>query len=277
MKSLKSKVVVITGATRGLGAAFALTLARAGCQLILCGRRENDLATIAERVVSFGGGRPDLVQLDLADVSSVSRAVNQIVALNTGIDILINNGAMWLENSQTPYKAEDVLSVVNAAITGTFLIIQGLKTAMQKSSAPDILTIGSISGLPNAALQSVSVPFYAAKRGQIALADGLRQEFINTKFRSILINPPYLDDAMPDESNWAAASNREQGQRTATSDVVEATIFALTRPRHISLNLEIGADEGGQYTCELCQHFMKSHCLKNSMSRRGNCHDNAVV
>ena len=175
MESLKSKVVVITGATRGLGAAFALTLARAGCQLILCGRRENDLATIAERVVSFGGERPILVQLDLADVSSVSRTVNQIVALNTGIDILINNGATWLENSQTPYKAEDVLSVVNAAITGTFLFIQGLKTAMQKSSAPDILTIGSISGLPNAALQSVSVPFYAAKRGQIALADGLRQ------------------------------------------------------------------------------------------------------
>ena len=105
MESLKSKVVVITGATRGLGAAFALILARAGCQLILCGRRENDLATIAERVVSFGGERPILVQLDLADVSSVSRTVNQIVALNTGIDILINNGAMWLENSQTPYKA----------------------------------------------------------------------------------------------------------------------------------------------------------------------------
>ena len=247
MESLKSKVVVITGATRGLGAAFALILARAGCQLILCGRRENDLATIAERVVSFGGERPTLVQLDLADVSSVSRAVNQIVALNTGIDILINNGAMWLENSQTPYKAEDVLSVVNAAITGTFLFIQGLKTAMQKSSAPDILTIGSISGLPNAALQSVSVPFYAAKRGQIALADGLSQVFINTKFRSILINPPYLDDAMPDEPNWAAASNRKQGQRATTRDVVEAAIFALTRPRHISLNLEIGADEGGLF------------------------------
>ena len=247
MESLKSKVVVITGATRGLGAAFALTLACAGCQLILCGRRENDLATIAERVVSFGGERPTLVQLDLADVSSVSRAVDQIVALNTGIDILINNGAMWLENSQTPYKAEDVLSVVNAAITGTFLFIQGLKTAMQKSSAPDILTIGSISGLPNAALQSVSVPFYAAKRGQIALADGLRQEFINTKFRSILINPPYLDDAMLDEPNWATANNREQGQHATTRDVVEAAIFALTRPRHISLNLEIGADEGGLF------------------------------
>ena len=136
---------------------------------------------------------------------------------------------------------------MNAAITGTFLFIQGLKTAMQKSSAPDILTIGSISGLPNAALQSVSVPFYAAKRGQIALADGLRQEFINTKFRSILINPPYLDDAMLDEPNWATANNREQGQHATTRDVVEAAIFALTRPRHISLNLEIGADEGGLF------------------------------
>ena len=52
---------------------------------------------------------------------------------------------------------------------------------------------------------------------------------------------------MLDEPNWATANNREHGQRATTRDVVEAAIFALTRPRHISLNLEIGADEGGLF------------------------------
>ena len=110
-----------------------------------------------------------------------------------------------------------------------------------------MLTIGSISGLPNAALQSVSVPFYAAKRGQVALAEGLRQEFNGSPLRSILINPPYLDDALPGEKSWIDASARVKGDRGTTRDIVEAALFALTRPRHISLTINLDADDGGLF------------------------------
>lgn len=247
MHNLNKKVVVVTGAGRGLGAAFALSLARAGCELVLCGRRVADLKTMANRVVELGGARPEIVTLDLANAVSVRGAISRIVSLKPCVDILINNGAMWLESGDEPYPEADVLNVVNAAITGTFLLVQGLRPLMQASDTPDVLTIGSISGLPNAALQTVSVPFYAAKRGQVALAEGLRQEFAGSKFRSILINPPYLDDVLPELQEWSDAGQRQKGERGTSRDVVEAALFALTRPRHVSLTVEIGADDGGLF------------------------------
>jgi NAD(P)-dependent dehydrogenase (short-subunit alcohol dehydrogenase family) len=243
----EKKVVVITGAGRGLGAALALSLAPLGFELILCGRRLSDLASVADAVVGHGGTPPKIVCLNLADPASVRKSVAEIAELETHVDVLINNGAMWLEASAEAYTEEEVLSVTNAAISGTFLLVQGLRPLMQASDAPDVLTIGSISGLPNAALQSASVPFYAAKRGQVALAEGLRQEYKGSKFRSILINPPNLDDAMPGQQEWTNAQARVKGGRATTRDVVEAALFALSRPRHISLTIELGADDGGLF------------------------------
>ncbi|UXS01233.1 SDR family oxidoreductase [Agrobacterium tumefaciens] len=247
MNTLAGKIAVITGAGRGLGAAFALSLADAGCELVLCGRRTEDLQTIATLVAERGGKEPEIIALDLAGAQSIDDAVNRIAARKDRVDILINNGAMWLEASDEPYRQEDVLAVINAAITGTFLFVQGLRPLMLASETPDVVTIGSISGLPNAALQSVSVPFYAAKRGQVALAEGLRQAFSGSRFRSILVNPPYLDDARPDQQDWMDAATRQKGERGTSRDVVEAALYALTRPRHISLTIDIDADDGGLY------------------------------
>lgn len=247
MTNLEGKVVVVTGAGRGLGAAFALYLADLGCDLFLCGRRVVDLQSIAEQIQARGGITPKTVALDLADAQSVNQALSRITSLTKQVDILINNGAMWLETRAEPYADQEVSNVINAATTGTFLLTQGLRPLMQKSDEPDVVTIGSISGLPNAALQSVSVPFYAAKRGQIALAEGLRQAFAGSKFRSILINPPYLDDARPDQQDWIDAADRHKGQRGTSRDVVEAAVFALSRPRHVSLTIEIGTDDGGLF------------------------------
>lgn len=247
MADLAGKVVVVTGAGRGLGAAFAIFLAEAGCRLILCGRRAEDLQDVAGLVTRRSGETPQLVALDLADAASVRLAASRISVLTPRVDTLINNGAMWLESSAEPYADDDVLSVINSALSGTFLLVQKLRPLMELSDTPDVVTIGSISGLPNADLQSVSVPFYAAKRGQVALADGFRQEFSGTKFRSILLNPPYLDDVRPDQEDWIDAGKRHKGARGTNRDVVEATIFALTRPRHVSLTIEIGADDGGLF------------------------------
>lgn len=245
--TIRRKVVLVTGAGRGLGAALALSLGPMDCELILCGRREADLVSVADKVVKLGGKRPEIVRLDLADAASIGAAVARIAALTGHLDILINNGAMWLEARQEPYAEADVMNVVNSAVTGTFLLQQALRPLMEASDSPDVLTIGSISGLPNAALQTVSVPFYAAKRAQVALAEGWRQEFRGSNFRSILINPPYLEDALPGTQDWVDAGSRGSGARGTTRDVVEAALFALTRPRHISLTIELGTDDGGLF------------------------------
>lgn len=247
MMDLQDRVVVVTGAGRGLGAAFALAFAEAGCRLVLCGRTLADLEDIGRIVAARSGHSPDLVLLDLSDAASIATATGLIAQKHAQIDILVNNGAMWLEASAEPYAAAAVLGVINAAVSGTFLFTQGLQPLLARSPVPDVVTIGSISGLPNAPLQSVSVPFYAAKRGQVALADGLRQAYAGTPIRSILVNPPYLDDARPDRPDWEEAGRRQKGQRGTSRDVVEAVFFAIGRPRHISLTIDLDADDGGIY------------------------------
>lgn len=247
MVELKGRTAVITGAGRGLGAALALSLAEAGCDLVLCGRNAAALESLSGRILGATGRRPICVDVDLADSRSVEQAVDTIARSHGHVDLLVNNGAMWLESSDEPHTAEAVLGVVNSAVTGTFLFTQGLLPLLRRSAHPDIVTIGSVSGLPNAALQTVSVPFYAAKRAQAALADGLRQMLSGTPVRSISVHPPYLDDVQPGEPQWAAAAKRKKGARGTNRDVVEAVLFAVSRPRHVTLSIVVDADEGGLF------------------------------
>ena len=233
--NLKDLNVVITGAARGLGEALALTLADLGCNVILCGRSLTSLETVAGHIESRTGRRPKSFVLDLAESASVESAAKEITSNFPTIDVLINNGAAWLGGRESPYEAAEVMMAINSAITGTFLFTQALIPALQTSTRPDVVTIGSVSGLPNASLHTVSVPFYVAKHGQSALADGLRQMFLGTPIRSICIHPPWLKDISPLNAEWDAVPSLAKGEMATNRDIVEAVIFAITRPRHVTI------------------------------------------
>jgi NADP-dependent 3-hydroxy acid dehydrogenase YdfG len=233
--NLKDINVVITGAARGLGAASALTFADLGCNVILCGRSLTSLEVTASQIEKRTGYRPQSFKLDLADPASIESAAKEIANHFPTIDVLINNGAAWLGARETPYEAAEVTSAINSALTGTFLFTQALIPLLQKSARPDVVTIGSISGLPNASLHGVSVPFYVAKHGQAALADGLRQLFLGTPIRSICIHPPWLKDISPLDKEWDEVPSLAKGEMVTNRDIAEAIIYAITRPRHITI------------------------------------------
>ncbi len=244
--SLKDSHVVVTGAGRGLGAALALSLADMGCNVILCARSLAALDVIAGHIQTRTGRYPQKVQLDLADVASVEEATKEIIRNAPSVDVLINNGAAWLENRQSPYSSTEVMAVIGSHQTGTFLFTQALLPALQRSKRPDVVTIGSISGLLNANLYNASVPFYMAKHGQAAMADGLRQMFLGTPVRSICIHPPWLDDISPLDPDWDAVPERKKGERATNRDIVDAVVYAITRPRHITVaSMIIDSDSGG--------------------------------
>ena len=227
--------VIVTGAARGLGAALALGLSDLGCHLILCGRSLEALELAAGHIETRTGRRPPSYRVDLADAQSVQTCAGEIKKVVQNIDVLINNGAAWLGQRDTPYEAAEVMSAVNSAITGTFLFTQALLPALQKSARPDVVTIGSVSGLTNVSLYNTSVPFYAAKHGQTALADGLRQMFLGTPIRSICIHPPWIQDISPLDDGWETVSARSKGEMVTNRDILEAVVYAITRPRHVTI------------------------------------------
>ncbi len=246
--SFKDKRVIITGAGRGLGAAFAVVLADQGAGIIMCGRNMENLTSLAESIRLRTGRRPETLHIDLSDVSQVTLAAKKMRDEGKPLDILINNGAQWLPGRMDEHDAFSIASTITGAVTGTLLFTRGLIPLLEKSGAGDILNIVSIAGLPNAPLHEASVAFYAAKHGQTGMTDGLRQELRGKPVRVSAIYPPALEDISPlDPTVWNGG--RALGSLATNRDVVEASLFALSRPRHVTLaSIVIDPDRGGLYS-----------------------------
>ncbi|MEO1160882.1 MAG: SDR family NAD(P)-dependent oxidoreductase [Pseudomonadota bacterium] len=245
--ALKGKTVLITGAARGLGAAFATVLADAGAHVIMTGRLTEMLEGTAEAIRLRCGTKPETHLLDLSDPGAVNEFGEMIAKVHPKIDILINNGAQWLSGSMDDYDAYSVVSTINAAATGTFLLTRQLLPSLLATGAGDIVNIVSICGIANSAMHTAAVPYFMAKHAQTGLSDGLRQELKGKPVRVHALYPPYLETISPlNEEDWDA--ERGDVAMTTSRDVVEAGIFALTRPRHVTMaSIVLDADEGGLF------------------------------
>ena len=245
--ALKAKRVLVTGAARGLGAAFACVMADAGAQVIMTGRLTEMLESTAESIRLRTGTKPETHLLDLAEPGAANAFGEMITARYPQIDILINNGAQWLAGRMDEYDAYAAVNTINSAATGTFLLTRKLVPSLEASGAGDILNIVSTAGLPNALLQETSVPFQMAKHAQTAMSDGLRQELKGKPVRVHAIYPPTLDNISPlNAGQWNAV--RTEADLVTTRDVVEAGIYALTRPRNVTAAaIVLDSDTGGMF------------------------------
>lgn len=231
--SLRNAKVLVSGAGRGLGAALAVCLAEAGCEVLLTGRHLPNLQKVADAIFSRTGRRAGVHRLDIGRSDQIDAVVRAIDKSEFQLDILINNSSTWVPAQASPFSAEQVSAAVGSAITGTFLLTQALLPLLCSSERADILTIGSTSGVPGAALGNLSIPFYAAKQGQRALVDGLAELTAGTNVRGQCIHPPNLFDNTPLDGTWDQPPDPTRGQAATNRDVVEAALFALTRPRHV--------------------------------------------
>ena len=242
--AFNGKRVIITGAGRGLGAALALVLADKGADLQLTGRSRENLTAIAEAINNRTGRKPDVQLLDMADPSEVTLFAKALRDLGKPVDILINNAAQWLPGRMTEHDALSISQTIAANVTGTMLLTRGLVPLLEKSGAGDIMTVVSISGLPNVRLQNASVAFAASKQAQAAISDGLRQELKGRPVRVQAVFPPNLEDLSPLDPAWNTP--RDPSSAVTNRDIVETILFALERPRHVTLaSIIIDPDNGG--------------------------------
>lgn len=238
------KRVIITGAGRGLGAALAVVLADRGADLLLTGRSRENLTATTEAISNRTGRRPEARLLDMADASAVTLFAKALRDEGRPLDILINNAAQWLPGRMTEHDALAISQTIAANVTGTMLLTRGLVPLLENSGAGDIMTVVSISGLPNTRLQTASVAYAASKHAQAAISDGLRQELKGRPVRVQAVFPPYIEDLSPLDAAWNAP--REATSSVTNRDIVETILFALERPRHVTLaSIIIDPDTGG--------------------------------
>ncbi len=149
--SFKGKRVIVTGAGRGLGAAFAVVLADAGAEVIMTGRNMENLNSLAGSIKLRTGKRPETLHIDLADISQTTLAAKKMRDDGTPLDILINNAAQWLPGAMDSHDAYAIANTITGNVTGTLLFTRGLLPLLEKSGAGDILNIISTSGITQCA------------------------------------------------------------------------------------------------------------------------------
>jgi NAD(P)-dependent dehydrogenase (short-subunit alcohol dehydrogenase family) len=228
---LSGKRIVITGAGRGLGRALAITTADQGADLVLLGRNETALSTVAEAIKTRTGRHVASVPCDLAQPDSVTGACRQTLRTAPVIDVLINNGAPWLPGSIEDLADADIAATVAAAVTGTVLITKGLLPGLRRSAAADIVTIVSTAGLPGQNFGSASAAFHAAKHGQSGFSERLQEELKRYGIRVAAIYPPDFDDTDPLDPAWNTVRDPATGAKLTNREVVAAVMFAITAPR----------------------------------------------
>jgi short-subunit dehydrogenase len=230
---VSGKHVFITGAGRGLGAAMAVVFSDLGAKVTISGRTPENLYSLAESIRLRTGTAPEIIPMDLADISQVTLFAKKWRDEKRPLDILVNNGATWLSGPMDSHDALSIAQTITANVTGTLLLTRGFLPLLKASKSPDIINMISISGMHNVALQGASVAYVASKHGQAGFSDALRQELRGTGVRITAIYPPNIQDISPlNKHDW----DEERGPESwiTNKDVIGTILGSLSRARHVS-------------------------------------------
>jgi NADP-dependent 3-hydroxy acid dehydrogenase YdfG len=228
---LEAKVVLVTGGGSGVGAAIARQFAQAGAQVVVVGRRAEQLQATCDAITS---GKPArLAVADVADRAQVTALVEQVVGEFGRLDILVNNAgvntpARRLE--QLSAEDWDYLMTVNA--TGSFNMIQAALPQMRSQRDGLIINISSISGLRASSLAGAA--YSASKHALNALSKVVGQEEEQHGIRSTIISPGDINTPLLDKRP-VPVSAEQRAKILQPDDIAAAALFVATLPPHVSV------------------------------------------
>jgi NAD(P)-dependent dehydrogenase (short-subunit alcohol dehydrogenase family) len=195
MFRLDGKVAIVTGASSGLGVAFAQGLAEAGADVALGARRVDRLAETAQ-LVEQAGRRALTVETDVADPDSCTRLVERTVEELGRVDILVNNAGVGTAVPATRETPEQFRQVIDVNLNGCYWMAQACGRVMQPGSS--IINISSVLGLTTAGLPQAA--YASSKAGLIGMTRDLAQQWTGRKgIRVNAVAPGFFTSEMTDQ------------------------------------------------------------------------------
>lgn len=234
MQRISNRKYAITGASRGLGAALAMTLADAGARLVLLARSKAALGDTARTIHARTGQHVAAIGCDLADADSAAAAGRALTTDHTDLDGLIHNGAMWLPGLLEQVSDLDIQACVASAAIGAMILTRHALPVLAARANADIHTVVSTSGLPMPpAGRYGSVAFAAAKSAQAGFVNALDTELADTNIRVTSVFPGDFDDVSPADPAWTAPRGPEHS--LTNREVVEAIMMTLNMPPKVAI------------------------------------------
>lgn len=236
MESLKDKVVVITGASSGLGEATARHLSDKGAIVVLGARRVERIEALAEELTSQGG-RARAVTTDVTVREDVQRLVEIAVEEFGRIDVMINNAGLMPHSPLERLKVEDWDQTIDVNLTGVLYGIAAALPHMQTQKSGHIINVSSVAGHkvnPGGAVYS------ATKTAVRVLSEGLRQEVKPYNIRTTIISPGAVATELPQsatESDVSANLQKFYDEFAIPADsFARAVAFAMEQPEDVDIN-----------------------------------------
>ena len=191
--SLRNKTAVISGATRGIGRAIAIDLAREGANISFNFLKSYKDAEDLEKEINNFGVKVKSFQVDIRDYDAVKSWVDNTKELFSSIDIAINNAGIIKDKALALMEPEDWHEVINTNLDGTFNLTRAVIITFMKQKKGVIINITSVSGIAGMSRQT---NYSASKAGMIGFTKSLAREVAPYNIRVNAVAPGFIDTDM---------------------------------------------------------------------------------
>jgi 3-oxoacyl-[acyl-carrier protein] reductase len=243
-KTLSGEIVLVTGASRGIGAAIADELAAQGATVIGTATSDAGATAIGERLAAVGGhGR----MLNVTDGASIDALVDDIAKQFGPVSILVNNAGITRDSLLMRMKDEDWNAILDTNLTSVYRTSKAVMRAMMKARRGRIINIASVVGVTGNAGQA---NYAAAKAGIIAFSKSLAKEIGSRGITVNVVAPGFIDTdmtrALPEDAKQAMLGQIALGRLGEAKDIASAVGF-LASPAAAYITGETLHVNGGMY------------------------------
>jgi len=235
--SLKGKIVFITGASAGIGAATALVFAQEGVRLLLAARRAGKLAQVASLALERGAAAVHSIDLDVRNYRAVQNAIDSLPPEWAEIDVLVNNAGLSRGLDKLYMgNVEDWDEMIDTNIKGMLYVTRAVAPGMVVRGRGHVVNLGSTAGelsYPSGAV------YCGSKAAERAINDGLRQDLLGTSVRVTSVDPGMVETDFSLVRFHGDAERAAKVYRGVTpltpEDVADAILWAVSRPAHVNI------------------------------------------
>jgi len=244
MTDQPTRIAVVTGASRGIGKAIALSLAAQGRHVVLVARSLDKLEAVATEITEQGG-QASVMQADLSDQASIEAMIEKVTEDHGRLDILVNNAGITRDNLLLRMTDDEFDEVINTNLRGVFIACRAALRPMMRGKFGRIINIASVAGLAGNAGQS---NYAAAKSALLGFTKSLAKEMAAKKIAANVVAPGFIEtdmtDVLPDAVKDGAKSAIPMRRFGQPEDIAAAVAFLASEEASYVTGQTLAVDGG---------------------------------